>query len=81
MGAYDVYVLCDECFEVHRVAAGITLEDGPEHKQSVEEAYAGKLLPPEIEALIKDDFQCPNTGKPVMEKDVGRFFLVPVIFI
>jgi hypothetical protein len=81
MGVYDVYILCDECFDFHRIGTGITLEDGPANKQSIDEAYAGKKLPSDIASLLNNDFQCPNTGKRIVEKDNSQVFLIPVVFI
>lgn len=81
MGNYDVYVFCTECLDIHRMSTGMTLEDGPVEKQSVASAYAGKQPPPDIATLLKNQFQCPETGKTFVQEDINQIFLVPVLYV
>jgi hypothetical protein len=42
MADYDVYVLCNECNDVHSVELRIELQYGPVNKQSVSNVYSGR---------------------------------------
>ena len=81
MGTYDLYIFCDECGDVHRMGKGITLEDGPIEKASLEQAYADRSMPPEIAALINSRIQCPETKRTFSQQDSSQVFLVPVVFV
>lgn len=81
MGRYDVYVICSECLDVHRMSTGITLEDGPKEKQSIASAYAEKRPPSDIVTLLKNGLQCPETGKTFVQEDINQIFLVPVLYL
>ena len=81
MGKYDVYVICSECLDVHLMSTGITLEDGPKERQSIASAYAGKRPPPDIVTLLKNDLQCPETGRAFVQEDINQIFLVPVLYL
>jgi hypothetical protein len=51
MSHYEIYVTCTECAGEHPMGIRINLEDGPSNKQSVSDAYYGKLRPPQLQAL------------------------------
>jgi len=78
---YDVYVFCNECGDMHRMATGVALEDGPSEKQSIGYAYAGKNLPPVLEGFFDNSLKCPETGRSFIQDDSHQAFLVPVVFV
>lgn len=81
MGNYDVYVFCNQCGDVHLMAKGIFIDDGPDEKQSIGNAYAGRNLPKHIATITKNEVQCPETGRRFVQEDDQQFFLVPVVYV
>jgi hypothetical protein len=81
MGNYDVYVFCNHCGDVHLVAKGISIINGPNEKQSIGDAYVGKHIPEHISVLIRNEIQCPETGRRFVQEDDQQFFLVPVVYV
>jgi hypothetical protein len=77
MANYSVYFFCDECNEVHPLGIQISLNDGPSEKTSINDAYAGKELDPNIAMLTGNMTTCPNTGQMTSQKDNNQVFLVP----
>jgi hypothetical protein len=78
MALNNVYVFCNDCADVHPMGISIQLDDGPPRKESIGNLYAGRPLPPEIATLSQNRVQCPNTGRPFVQKDNHQVFLVPV---
>ena len=81
MGSYDVYAYCDRCNDFHRMGRGISLENGPRERQSIASAYSGKKLPQNLKNLLERPPECPETGKPLDQKDYDEVFLVPIVFL
>ena len=78
---YDVYVFCNECGDMHRMAMGVAIEDGPAEKQSIGYTYGERELPPVLAGLFNNPFKCPETGKSFIQDDRDQVFLVPVFFV
>ena len=78
MADYDVYVLCNECNDVHSVELRIELQYGPVNKQSVSDVYSGREPPAVIRMLKNSCYPCSKTGKTFFQKDQNQVFLVPV---
>ena len=57
---------------------GLHLDDGPDDKQSITEAYQGKILPPQLSAVGGHKYLCAKTGKWLRQEDDAQIFLVPV---
>jgi hypothetical protein len=74
MPKYDISVLC----EVHRKGIAVMLQSGPQQKQSVADAFAGKELPPDLAALKNNRVSCPKTGRQYAQTDYKEIFLVPI---
>jgi len=78
MPLYDVFVVCDECGEIHRTPMGLGLADGPAGRASVGDVFGGQQLPPDVLKLVNTWTECPNTGKMVRQEDQYQVFLVAV---
>ena len=78
MAKYRVVFFCDECSGVHPVGVAIRLQDGPAHKESIGDFYAGRKLPPEVATLVNNQVTCPKTGRMTSQRDNNQVFIVPV---
>ena len=78
MAKYMVHFFCDECSEVHPIHIVIDLNDGPAKKESINNLYAGKELPPSIATLTNNKTMCPKTGRLTSQSDNNQVFLVPI---
>ena len=79
MDIYDVYAFCDECNDSHDMNFCISWDDGPVKKESIENLYAGKKVPPYFATLLNNQVQCPNTRRMFLQKDHNQIFLIPSI--
>jgi len=77
MSQYEIYVRCTECNAEHPMRVRINLEDGPPDKQSVSDAYAGKIQPPQLQAVKGHKVLCLKTGRTFIQSNLGDVFLVP----
>ena len=78
MAQYDVYVFCNNCSDSHPMGMRIRLDNGPAHKDSIGNLYAGSTVPPNIASLLHNAVQCPHTGQMFVQEDKNYVFLVPV---
>ncbi len=77
MSHYEIFVKCTECGGEHPMRVRIYLEDGPIHRQSVNDAYLGKLQPPQLQAIERHKVLCLKTGKTFTQSSPANVFLVP----
>jgi hypothetical protein len=77
MSHYEIYVTCTECGREHPMQVRINLEDGPPHKQSVNDAYDAKTRPPQLRAVDGHKVLCFKTGIRFIQSSLGDVFLVP----
>ena len=78
MADYDVYVLCNECNDIHSAELRIELQYGPGEKQSLSDVYS-REEPPAIIGMLKNSYyRCSKTGKTFLQKDLNHVYLVPV---
>jgi hypothetical protein len=77
MRHYEIFVKCVECGGEHPMRVRIHLEDGPIHRQSVKEAYSGKIQPPQLQAVEQHKVLCLKTGVTFTQTNPENVFLVP----
>ena len=69
--------MCDECVDAHRMDATIEIVDGPSEITSVDDAFEGKSLPPEIQAALEKPTFCKKARRLISHSDLRRVYLVP----
>lgn len=74
---YNVVVSCNRCAGTHEIGISVTMENGPERKQSVGELYEGKSLPKVLASLTQASVTCPKTGRQSTQRNNHQIFLVP----
>jgi hypothetical protein len=77
MSHYEIFVKCTECGGEHPMRVRIFLEDGPIHRESVNDAYLGKTHPPQLQAVAGRKVLCLKNGKTFSQSNPRDVFLVP----
>jgi hypothetical protein len=78
MPAFEIYVFCELCVDVHRTGRSAVVEGIPPKIHRLTEIFAQGPYPADLAAFIDSGFQCPATQQwtvPVMPRHV---FLAPV---
>jgi hypothetical protein len=77
MPNYDVFVFCDHCGQPHpgyiRISLPIEVE-----QDAIGNIYKGIDLDPQVVNLINNQYMCPETGKPLTQRNNDQVFLVRV---
>jgi hypothetical protein len=79
MPQYNLYVVCNECGEMHPMRIGIYLDDGPLDKQTISDTFQGKPPPPQVLAVKGHKTLCLKTGKMFAAENNDQIFLVPIM--
>jgi hypothetical protein len=80
MKKYEIHSVCDACGEMHPTRFHVELEDGPDETKSVEEIWEGKEPPPQVKAVLQNQFQCPTTNTFIKQEEPDQIFLVPLSY-
>ena len=76
MALYNIMFLCSECGRFHATKLSVTMTDGPDRRQQIEEVYSPRAMPPEITELLRTHVMCPVTRNSI-KLDRKEFYLVP----
>jgi hypothetical protein len=74
---YDIYVRCVECSAVHPMRIRIHLDEGPVERQSIRDAFPGRIRPPQLQAIEGHKTLCLKTGRMFIQENHDQIFLVP----
>jgi len=77
MALYNVMFLCRDCGRFHATKLSVTLIDGPDRRQQIDEVYSPRAMPSEITELLRAHVMCPVTGNS-LKLDRKEFHLVPI---
>ena len=79
MPSYSIHASCYHCGEIHQTGILIELHKGSVDTLSVADTYQGGIMPPTLEALLGEVFQCPSTNLEFIQEDHSQVFLVPIV--
>jgi hypothetical protein len=63
MARYTVHLFCVDCWQLHRLAASVDIEETAEEFAKLKEVYQGKQVPAHIIELLNQRVTCPTTQK------------------
>jgi hypothetical protein len=69
MAKYTVHLFCVDCWQLHRMAAGIDIDEAAEEFAKLKEVYRGKPMPAHIVDLLNQRVTCPTTGNDKADPD------------
>ena len=77
MALYNVMFLCSDYGRFHPTKLSITVIDGPDRRQQIDEVYSPRAMPSEITELLRTHVMCPVTRKS-LKLERKKFHLVPI---
>jgi hypothetical protein len=75
MQRYLVQTVCSQCGQKHHLWVALDTERQERTDTNVDDAFRGRVLPPELSDLLNRRFQCPNTARFYSVETAQQLFL------
>jgi hypothetical protein len=69
MARYTVHCFCVDCWQLHRLAASVDIDETNEEFAKLNDVYRGKPIPAHIVDLLNQRVTCPTTQKDKADPD------------